>query len=109
MLITIPTKKGSRILFESSRVNYLLYKMIHNLRLKFFPPKNVYTLNSTFMTNLPTHFELVCVENLEIISIDGHCIAIWDESKWRGIIELNWAGSPMELYHKLNDLQIIVE
>lgn len=97
------------MLFEFSRLQYLLYKFTHNLRLKLFPPKNIYALNSTFMTNLPTHCEITYMNNLEIINIDGHCIAIWDKWEWGGIIDLNWAGSSMELYNKFKDSHRIEE
>jgi hypothetical protein len=95
------------MLFEFSRLQYLLYRSIHNLRLKLFPPTNIYTLNSEFMAHLPTHCEPIYVKDLTIVNIDGHCIAIWDKSEWRGIIEITWAKSPMELYSELNYLQKI--
>ncbi len=105
MVITIPTKKGRRIIFESSRVNYLLCAMIHNLCLRWFPPKNIYILKDNFIRNLPMHYEAIDLDDFIAYNIDGHCVAVWDKWRGRGIIELTWSKSYMDLYYKLKTLK----
>ncbi len=105
MLITIPTKKGRRIIFESSRVSYLFLMVMHNLYLKLFPPKNTYTYKGDFLYNLPTHCRVDDSKDLITYSLDGHYIGLWDKYKNIGIIELHWSKSFIELYYKLHDLQ----
>ena len=111
MLITVPTKKGRRILFESSRVSYLLAAITHNLRLEWFPIKNVFMVKEDFLHNLPTHCtshdadHSITGRPVIYYNFDGHCIAIWDIWMNRGIIDINWAHSYRELYYKLNDIQ----
>ena len=105
MIITIPTRKGRRIIFESSRVNYLLWAMMHNLRLRWFPPKNIYTFRDDLIRNLPTHYEAIDIDDTIAYNIDGHCIAVWDKRRGRGIIELTWSKSYMELYYRLCTLK----
>lgn len=105
MVITIPTKKGRRIIFESSRVSYLWCAMLHNLLLRIFPPKNVYTFKNDFIRNLPTHCEVTNSDDAIAYHLDGHYIAVWDKWRNRGIIELNWSKSHMDLQYKLFTLQ----